>query len=193
MIEAYKIISDRLKAELPWLKHVDLFNDQIVMADKEISFNFPAIFIEFGEFAWASIGATQQRGKGVIRFHLAQEVDNDSYQGSSNQDKAFIIMKRYREVHRLLQGWTSPPYFTDLERVTSEQDEVYGPFNIFIQGYATTMVEDTERAEDFVMVQLSEDPLSVTGEMDPEGNGVDSRPDVNYETPFLSPETEPEY
>lgn len=47
----YKQISDALAA-LPEIAHINLFNNQVVLAEEEQPFKVPAVFVEFGTIDW---------------------------------------------------------------------------------------------------------------------------------------------
>jgi len=149
MTEAYILIANHIKKTLPWVKFIDKFNDQMLTIEDEIDFALPAVFIELGRFIWKTTGPTTQKGDGQIRIHLVQETYGNSHVGSKTQDRIMNMMDRYKELHKALQGLQCSAYFSALDRIESEEDEIYGPVNVFIQTYATVLFEDTERPTDY--------------------------------------------
>lgn len=59
MIELINYFKDKI-AEIPEIKHFDLWNNQIYNEQTEISFNTPAVFLDFSQILWnTSIGQQQ--------------------------------------------------------------------------------------------------------------------------------------
>jgi hypothetical protein len=179
MTEAYILIANHIKKNLPWVKHIDKFNDQILTIEEEIDFALPAVFIELGRFIWKTTGPTTQKGEGQIRIHLVQDTEFiNSHIGSRTQDKVLALMDRYKEVHRCLQGLQCSAYFSALDRIESEEDEIYGPVNIFIQTYATVLFEDTLRETDYETLE------NLNVEIDIRQDNIENKPGARIDLEY---------
>lgn len=68
----------------PIIKHIDLWNEQVEFIEQETPFDTPAIFIEFLEMKWVTLGGNAQKSNPTIRFHIVQK-----YEGSCSNISIF--------------------------------------------------------------------------------------------------------
>lgn len=174
MIETFEFLCALIESKCPWVRHIDKFNDQITMManGQEIEMDYPAVLIQFGPITWETRSPNLQFGPCTIQFYIADVTTADSYQGSSSKEIALEQMRLYRKLHKVLQGAASD-YCSALDRIAQEEDEVYGEMNSMILSYSTILVEETDADTTTQEVTIG---LGVQGEMDPEMDGVDARP-----------------
>ena len=65
--ELYAALVEQLK-NIPEVKHVDLWNENVVYADQDEPWQRPAVFIELGVIDWTTIQGAL-RGNGDIKLH----------------------------------------------------------------------------------------------------------------------------
>lgn len=69
----FEAIKAKLAAEVPEVKHVDLWNHNVEFIEQEDGWERPAVFVEFGPISWAPFQGKGQRGKGVVNIHLVTD------------------------------------------------------------------------------------------------------------------------
>lgn len=69
----YEAILQRIMAECPDVKYIDLYNDQYNNEEKENAFNSPAVLIEFPDFPLRSLGEGRQDADVPFFIHIGSE------------------------------------------------------------------------------------------------------------------------
>lgn len=69
-----KTIYQTIKEALPEaVQHVDLWNNQVAMAEEEQAFNTPAVFIEFDTIAWLPLPHRAREAEVTIHLHIVTD------------------------------------------------------------------------------------------------------------------------
>ena len=123
--ELYKEITDRVKNNLPDVRWVDLWHEQINYLTEELPFLTPAVFVGFGTREADDAGLTVQ-----VDLRLFYETFSDTYDGSANQDKALAFLDRLTELHALFHG-KSGRYFTEMRRIDMSREESGDAGNLY--------------------------------------------------------------
>jgi hypothetical protein len=126
-----KEIGAYLKLKIQELEYVDKYRGQLETPGI-FTFPRPAVFISFGRFEWESGVNNTQTGKGLIRFRIVVE----------NQDQALAFFDFNEKVHEALQG-LSGTYFNNLQRKTDEDDENHGNLIVTLLEYETTLYDNS--------------------------------------------------
>lgn len=71
--ELFEAIKAKLAAEVPEVKHVDLWNHNVEFIEQEDGWERPAVFVEFAAIAWSPFQGSGQRGKGLVRVHVVTD------------------------------------------------------------------------------------------------------------------------
>lgn len=100
----YPQLADRVAEQLPML-WVDMDQDQLENEDQEyaLPYDTGVLLISFDEVTWQDLGQGYQRGDAVIRFTLAMQVVQDTYQHSAQRGAAMEKLQRLGEIHTALQ------------------------------------------------------------------------------------------
>ncbi len=74
----YLDIKDAIKSIVdgrgnPVFKHFDLWNQQVEFIEQETPFETPAIFIEFGDIHWRTLGLKKQDAETQVSIHIVTE------------------------------------------------------------------------------------------------------------------------
>lgn len=93
--ELYGKIKETLEAEVPEVKHIDLWNQNVEFLDEEEVWARPAVFVEFGSISWQPLQGRGRRGLGEVRIHLVTDWSEGEY------GAAFDLG---RKVHARLEG-----------------------------------------------------------------------------------------
>ncbi len=93
--ELYNAVKARLTADLPEVRHIDLWNHNVEFIEQEDGWERPAVFVEFGEIAWEPYQGGCGRGKGLVLIHIVTDW------AEGGHDAAFDLS---RAVHGALDG-----------------------------------------------------------------------------------------
>lgn len=93
--ELYNAIKTKLASDVPEVKHIDLWNQNVEFIDQEDVWERPAVFVEFGKIEWSAFQGGCQRGKGIITIHLVTDWADGGH------DAAFDLCHK---VHTALDG-----------------------------------------------------------------------------------------
>tara|TARA_R110000796_G_scaffold73842_1_gene165853 strand:- start:481 stop:1023 length:543 start_codon:yes stop_codon:yes gene_type:complete len=134
-------ILNRISAELPEFKTVDLFNNQFNMADegKGGPVRFPCLYVSFPEGAdYINQGAGAQQSEDItVRFHIGQEMTAERIGFS-----VLEIMDLKQKVYSKFQNYAAP-FIKSFSRIHEEPDESRGNYYIFMQDYKTGVIDMT--------------------------------------------------
>ena len=148
-------ILDRIAAELPQFKTVDLFNDQFNKADngKSNPVRFPALFVSFPEGAqYADLSAGLQETEDLtVRFYIAQGMTSETV------GKTILeVMDLKQIVYSKFQGYGTD-YIKTFHRINEEPDEERTNYYVFIQDYTTAVVDISKYIQEGETVTLTLD------------------------------------
>ncbi len=93
--ELFNAIKAKLASDVPEVKHIDLWNQNIEFIDQEDVWERPAVFVEFGKIEWSPFQGGCQRGKGIITIHFVTDWADGGH------DAAFDLCYK---VHTALDG-----------------------------------------------------------------------------------------
>ena len=148
-------ILNRIAAELPQFKTVDLFNDQFNKADagKSNPIRFPALFVSFPEGAqYADLSAGLQETEDLtVRFYISQGMTNETV------GKTILeVMDLKQVVYSKFQGYGSD-YIKTFHRINEEADEERTSYYVFIQDYSTAVIDISKYIQEGETVTLTLD------------------------------------
>lgn len=103
--EVYKELCKRLKAvQGVEIRHIDLWNENIVYIEQEEGWERPAVFVEFGAIQWkAFAGDRVQRGTFHVRLHIVTDWVGSAADGSDNQEEALEVFDLSEAIQAALQ------------------------------------------------------------------------------------------
>lgn len=127
-LDIFNDIKAAIKAKVPEIETIELWNSQLTNEDREIPFNYNAVFIEFADIPWTSTNQTpsrlgsegdvskQQKGDGaLIMLHIA-------FAPLENETVSFpIISPIIDKVYFAIQGLNGE-FYGPLLRVAERQD-----------------------------------------------------------------------
>lgn len=72
--ELFDAVKAKLTADVPEVKHVDLWNHNVEFIEQEVGWERPAVFVEFGAITWSPfVGSPALRGQGTVNIHLVTD------------------------------------------------------------------------------------------------------------------------
>lgn len=94
----YTLIKDTLQ-NIDDIKHIDLWNNQVGMAEEEQAFNTPAVFVEFDPIAWQHLPHGVREAVITIHLHLITDTRDAHWEDSI---KRFAVSEQINQaLHRL--------------------------------------------------------------------------------------------
>jgi hypothetical protein len=148
-------ILDRIAAELPQFKTVDLYNDQFNKQDtaKIDSFRFPALFVSFPDGADYNdyTAGVQQMKDLTVRFYIADQLTASRLSISKT---VLEILDLKQTVFEKFQGWSIEGVKT-FTRIHEETDEDRTNYYIFVQDYKTGVIDASKYVDQGEEVTLT--------------------------------------
>lgn len=93
--ELYAALVEQLK-NIPEVKHVDLWNENVVYADQDEPWQRPAVFIELGAIDWTTMQGAL-RGNGDIKLHTVIDwSENAPIEAWQLTDKIWKVLEANR-------------------------------------------------------------------------------------------------
>ena len=102
--QIYKAICDRISQQVPEVKHIDLWNNNIAVLSGGAVWPRPAVFIEFETIEWRQQQNRVRMADIAVRLHIV--TDAVSYNGSTDpkQDTALAFLDLLNKVNAAMQG-----------------------------------------------------------------------------------------
>ena len=158
---------------IPEIETVELWNSQLENMNKETSFNFTAVFIEFAEIPWTttnqqppSIGAKgnitkEQKGEGaLITLHIA-------FSQIENATVSFpLIDPIIEKVYFKIQGLTKADKYKPLLRVAERQDTDHERVIDWQMDFMTLIFQCGELNADLTKIDAGTLSLTLTKDLD---------------------------
>lgn len=103
-LQIYKAICERLTAQVPDIKHIDLWNNNIAVLSGGAVWPRPAVFVEFETIEWKQLQNRARMADIAVRLHIV--TDSVSYNGSKDpkQDTALAFFELLNKVNAAMQG-----------------------------------------------------------------------------------------
>ena len=103
-LQIYKAICERITSQLPDIKHIDLWNNDIASLSGGAVWPRPAIFVEFETIEWRQQQNRVRMADIAVRLHIV--TDAVPYNGNSDpkQDSALAFFDLLNKVNSAMQG-----------------------------------------------------------------------------------------
>lgn len=123
--ETYKAVRDRIRAEMPWIKWIDLQKGQMDSPSKSYPLPLPCALVEFKPVTWENFPRQSQIGWTTISIWLYLDHSGDSVKGAQMEEQSLALMDSMDEVFQKLED-LSGPSFKRLVRI-NDQVVAYKP------------------------------------------------------------------
>jgi hypothetical protein len=128
--ELYKEIAGKITENLPDIRWVDLWHEQVSFLAEELPFPTPAVFIDFSTREAGDIGLLTQELLVQIDLRLFYETFSDSFDGSYNQAGALEFLDRLTELYALFHG-KHGQHYSEMRRTDMSREESGGAGNLY--------------------------------------------------------------
>ncbi|GAA4349912.1 hypothetical protein GCM10023185_07010 [Hymenobacter saemangeumensis] len=143
-------LCNHLRAAVPALGTIDIDMAQLDYEDQE-PIQYPAVFIDLENIAWGDLGAGIQKGPATLRFTVAVEVSEESYEGAQGRDNMLNRLEVVQQVHKALQHHQGDGY-GPLVRTSYRRDRVQHPEAwCLAMGYVSELI-DNDGAQELASV-----------------------------------------
>ena len=71
--ELFEKIREVIGHDVPSVKHIALWNENVTFIDEDDAWERPAVFVEFGAIQWSPFKANVHRGTGTVRLHIVTD------------------------------------------------------------------------------------------------------------------------
>ena len=134
-------LCDHLRAAVPALGTIDLDMAQLDYENQE-PIAYPAVYIDLESVAWKDLGAGIQTGPALLRFTVAVEVSEESYQGAAGRGAMLQRLEVVQQVHHALQHHLGEG-FGPLTRSSYRRDRPQHPEAwCLAMGYITELLDN---------------------------------------------------
>ena len=139
-------LADHLRQAVPALGTIDLDMGQLDYQSQE-PIAYPAVYIDLDSIPFRDLGGGVQTGQALLRFTVAVEVSEETYQGSEQRNPAMARLLVIQQVHDALQHHQGlgfgPMVRTSYRRDRPQHPEAW----CLAMGYITE-VTDTDGQDD---------------------------------------------
>ena len=153
-------IINKVKADFPIFKKVDIFNNQIENEAQGVgeSINFPALFLSFPDPVSYNgyVSGVQKSDDFTVRFYIAEK-----YRTGKDILNIFDLKQ---DVYKVFHGW-QPIGSTSMKRSSETTDENREGVYVFIQDYKLQL-NDTDNYINTKRVQATINSFSLTTDLD---------------------------
>lgn len=160
-LAAYIELCTLINDNIPEIKHIDLWYDQLNYELEEYPYPEKSLFIEFNSQSGGvnTLGTGAQEIDFNIRFIFAFDTFSDTFDGSENQAAALAFGTIMRKLHALLQ-MTSGTNFSSLDRNAITKEVAPQHCICYSQTYACVVI-DYGAVKDSTEVDLSTIPVTL--------------------------------
>jgi len=163
--EIYKEIAEKITENLPGIKWVDLWHEQVSYLTEELPFPTPAAFVSFNTTGTDDTGKLVQNCNVQMDLFIFYETFSDSYDGSSNQTGALEFLDRLTELYALFHGKPGNHY-SEMRRTDMNREESGGTGNLYRISFEC-LVTDYGAQELFVEVQQEDRDIKIKNDLPP--------------------------
>lgn len=150
-----------LKGGAPVIRTIDEWNNQWQHLDKEKPFDFPCVFIEFGQFPWRTVGGRVQQATGTVTLHIGVRTNASSRHGHQQQKNYLSASRVVDAIYALLNGWGAETgYMGSWSRINSQRDHDHDDIIANTETYRFT-VKDTGAMPSYVTIEGDKFELEV--------------------------------
>jgi hypothetical protein len=127
-LQLYNALITNINNNLPEIKTVKLYNNQLERENVENPFLYPAIFIEFTDKQFNELSQGVQQINMIVNIRLCF---------ASYKDEDTDILRLKQDVYKVINRFRNE-YFSRLLRVSEEQNYDHNNIQQYIIGYKTT-------------------------------------------------------
>ena len=133
---------NRISINMPEIKTIDLWSEQVSFMAEEHPFKSPAVFFGYRILSTEDQGEKQQQLRLQTDVYLFYETFADTSKGSKKQQKALDFLDLLTKINARFHG-TSGNYYTEMRRTGFNPVETGGAGILYVQRYELTMIDNS--------------------------------------------------
>ena len=159
----------RVSDNIPEIKHVDLWSEQVSFMADEHPFKSPAVFFGYRVLATDDQGEKTQELRLQVDVYLFYETFADTAKGSKKQSKSLAFLDLLTKINACFHA-TFGQYYGNMRRTGFNPVETGGAGILYVQRYELTMTDDSAN-ELYDLMQFTQIEVEVIREeVPPVGN-----------------------
>lgn len=142
--ELYLEHSKRITDNVPEIKHVDLWAEQVSFLNDEHPFNAPAVFFSYRSNSMEDKGAKIQQVNLQVDIYYYYETFADTARNSKKQSKALDFLKLLSKINAAFHG-TNGEYYSEMRRIAFAPIETGTANLLYVQRYECYMIDEAPK------------------------------------------------
>lgn len=138
--DLYTELCTKLQADVPAIKWLDLWHNQVNFLGDEHPFSSPAVFLDFRILETTDSGEKVQGLRLQVDTYIFYETFADTYLGSWNQESALSFLDIINDVFACLHG-TSGENYSEMRRIGFNPVDTGGAGNLYQQSFECTLMD----------------------------------------------------
>jgi hypothetical protein len=134
----------RISDNIPEIKHVDLWSEQVSFMADEHPFKSPAVFFGYRVLDADDQGEKTQELRMQVDVYLFYETFADTSKGSKRQSKALNFLDLLTKINACFHA-TFGNYYSNMRRTGFNPVETGGAGILYVQRYELTMTDDSAK------------------------------------------------
>lgn len=146
IIEAYLELATKINAEVPEVKFIDLWADQLALSpdkDGKFPFTLPAVFLEFVCQRIGTRNGDIQEMDVLVIVRLAVGSYAETYHKSINKDSALKFGKIFRKIYNCLQNHKSDVVAENMNRTNWTREQAPPFVYSYSMSFQSTLIDDS--------------------------------------------------
>ena len=138
----FKELAEKISNDIPAIKWIDLWHNQISFLDTEHPFPTPAVFLGFRSDNIKDMSLKVQHVSLQIDVYLFYETFADTYKGSWNQTEALAFLDHFDNLYKCLHG-TDGEQYSSMRRINFAPVDTGGSGNLYLQTFGCEIIDYT--------------------------------------------------
>ena len=132
----------RVSDNIPEIKHLDLWSEQVSFMADEHPFKSPAVFFAYRILAAEDQGEKTQELRMQVDVYLFYETFSDTHKGSKKQNKALDFLDLLTKINACFHA-SFGTYYSNMRRTGFNPVETGGSGILYVQRYELVMLDDS--------------------------------------------------
>jgi hypothetical protein len=136
----YQEIAEKLTTQIPEIKWLDLWHNQVGFMDEENPFPTPAVFLSFRILNTEDASEKVQNLDVQVDVYFFYETFLDTYQGAYNQEDALQYLNLITEIFKVLHASNGTNY-GEMRRTGFNAVDTGSAGNLYLQNFTCNVVD----------------------------------------------------
>lgn len=143
----YQKIMERLDANVPELRWIDLDQGQLETPEDSYPVQFPCCLIDFTNIIWQNVGRQLQAGDVTISLRVGFDIyeDTNNLSPEVSRNNGLLKLRLLNKIHHYIQGFGGE-HFNRLNRIGTFQEKREDGLKVYNLVYITNMRDNNGMA-----------------------------------------------